>query len=168
MFAPEPGSRKVLGVFQCVKGVSSFRSHLEDMRKCFRDPLNSSSFDHVTHGLGLGMLDAALDVIVTVIEQQIRILSGAAASDQTGSALSARRVRRRQSRASRSEGARPRRATAGVGAASKPKARSKPRKKAAQEGAAAAPGLDPEQLAGVDSNILTLVSLGYESVSGSV
>lgn len=142
------------------------------MRKCFRDPLNSSSFDSVTHGLGLGMLDAALDMIVTVIEQQIRILSGAAASDQTGPALSTRRVRRRQRKASPSEGERSRRAMAGVSGQaegfSKLKAQSKTRKKAQQDGAAAAPvepHRDGDQL---DSNVLTLVSLGYEAVSGSV
>lgn len=142
------------------------------MRKCFRDPLNSSSFDSVTHGLGLGMLDAALDVIVAVIERQIRILSGAAASDQTAPALSPRRVRRRQRKASPAEGERSRRAMAGLGGQaegfSKLKARSKSRKKAPQEGGAAAP-LEPrrdrDQL---DSNVLTLVSLGYEAVSGGV
>lgn len=144
------------------------------MRKCFRDPFNSSSFDNVTHGLGLGMLDAALDMIITVIEQQIRILSGTAASDQTNSAVSTRRIRRRQRKASPTEGERSRRAMAGVRRAegsSKPKAQSKPRKKAQQEAAAAAPAephTDRDQLASGDSNILTLVSLGYESISGSV
>uniref|UniRef100_H3DAD3 Si:ch73-127m5.2 n=1 Tax=Tetraodon nigroviridis TaxID=99883 RepID=H3DAD3_TETNG len=151
------------------------KNHLEDMRKCFRDPLNSSSFDNVTHGLGLGMLDAALDVIVTVIEQQIRILSGAAVSDRADSAPSTRRVRRRQRKASPTEGERSRRGTAGVGGraegVSRPKARSKPRKRTQQEGAAGGPGephTDHDQLASVDGNILTLVSLGYESVSGSL
>lgn len=153
------------------KRVSSFRNHLEDMRKCFRDPLNSSSFDNVTHGLGLGMLDAALDMVITVIEQQIRILSGAAASDQADPAASTRRIRRRQRKASPTEGERSHRANAGVSGQaegfSKLKARSKSRKKAQQEGPAE-PHADPDQLAGVDSNVLTLVSLGYEAVSGSV
>lgn len=159
---------------QYIRRVCSFRNHLEDMRKCFRDPLNSSSFDNVTHGLGLGMLDAALDVIVTVIEQQIRILSGAAASDPTDPALSTRRLRRRQRKASPAEAARSCRAMAGVSgraeAFSKLKERSKPRKKVPQEGAAAPaePHVDPDQLASVDGDVLTLVSLGYESVSGTI
>lgn len=145
------------------------------MRKCFRDPLNSSSFDNVTHGLGLGMLDAALDMIITVIEQQIRILSGAAASDQADSALSTRRIRRRQRKASPTEGERSRTAIAGASGQaegfSKLKARSKSRRKAQQEGAAAPPvepHADHDQLAAVDTNVLTLVSLGYETVSERV
>ncbi|KAI3365084.1 hypothetical protein L3Q82_010201, partial [Scortum barcoo] len=71
------------------------KNHLEDMRKCFKDPVNSGAFDNVTHGLGLGMLDVALDMIVMVIEQQIRILSGAAATDPADSGPSMRRIRRR-------------------------------------------------------------------------
>lgn len=70
------------------------------MRKCFKDPVNSGAFDNVTHGLGLGMLDVALDMIIMVIEQQIRILSGAAASDPADSGLPMRRIRRRQRRLS--------------------------------------------------------------------
>lgn len=141
------------------------------MRKCFRDPLNSSSFSSVTHGLGLGMLDAALDMVITVIEHQIRILSGAAASDQTDPAQSTRRIRRRQRKASPTAGERSRRAMAAVSGqdGSRPKARSQSRKK--PDGAAAAPvepHTAPDLLASVDSNVLTLVSLGYEAVSGSV
>lgn len=46
------------------------------MRKVFRDPGNSRLFSNVTHGLGSGMMDVALDIIDTVIDRQIRILSG--------------------------------------------------------------------------------------------
>ncbi|XP_011617749.2 uncharacterized protein [Takifugu rubripes] len=142
------------------------RNHLEDMRRCFKDPLNSSSFDNVTHGLGLGMLDAALDMIVMVIEQQIRILSGAAASDQADSALSMRRARRRPRRAPPAEGDGSRK---GFGGGSEReegfsgrKGRSKARKKVQRAGAAV------DQPAGTDSNVLTLVSLGYETVSSGL
>lgn len=140
------------------------------MRKCFRDPLNSSSFDSVTHGLGLGMLDAALDVIVAVLEQQIRVLSGAAASDQADSAPSARRARRRQRRGSPGEGERSRRVPGGEGeqadGAARLKGRSKSRKRALQE--AAAGPLEPRGDGEQDRNVLTLVSLGYETVSGGL
>uniref|UniRef100_UPI0037E850BD uncharacterized protein isoform X2 n=1 Tax=Semicossyphus pulcher TaxID=241346 RepID=UPI0037E850BD len=71
------------------------KNHLEDMRKCFKDPVNSGAFDNVTHGLGLGMLDVALDMVIMVIDQQIRILSGAAASDPADSGPPMRRIRRR-------------------------------------------------------------------------
>lgn len=141
-------------------GVSSPRNHLEDMRKCFRDPTNSSSFDSVTHGLGPGMLDAALDVIVTVIDQQIRILSGAAASDQTDPALAVRRARRRQRKAPPTEDERSRKAFRGGSEReegfSKLKGRSKSRKKVQREG----PDVEAEQ---PGSDVLTLVSLGYET-----
>lgn len=139
------------------------------MRKCFKDPTNSSSFDSVTHGLGLGMLDAALDVVVTVIEQQIRILSGAAASDQADPALAVRRARRRQRKAPPTEGERSRKAFRGGSEReegfSKLKGRSKSRKKVQREGAAVDPHVDAEQ---PGSNVLTLVSLGYETVSGGL
>lgn len=150
----------------------SLRNHLEDMRRCFKDPLNSSSFDSVTHGLGLGMLDAALDMIVTVIEQQIRILSGAAASDQPDSAPSMRRARRRHGKAPPTGGERPRKVFGGGGERedgfSRLKGRSRSRKKVQQEGAAVAPHADADQPAGADANLLTLVSsLGYESGLGA-
>lgn len=135
------------------------------MRKCFRDPRNSASFNSVTHGLGLGMLDAALDMVVAVIEQQIRILSGAAASDQADPAQSTRRTRRRQRKGSPTAGERSRQAMVASGRDGCSR-RSKSRKK--PDGDAAAPPEPPEQLAGMDGNVLTLVSLGYEAVSGSV
>lgn len=147
------------------------------MRRCFRDPLNSSSFDNVTHGLGLGMLDAALDMIVTVIEQQIRILSGAAAPDRADPALSMRREqRRRQRRAPPARGERSRKVFGGGGereeGVSRPKGRSRSRKKAPRAAAAAtvvtAPRGDADQPASADSNVLTLVSLGYETVSSGL
>lgn len=135
------------------------------MRKCFRDPRNSASFNSATHGLGLGMLDAALDMVVAVIEQQTRILSGAAASDQADPAQSTRRTRRRQRKGSPTTGERSHRAMIASGrdgCSRRTKSRKRP------DGAAVAPAEPPEQLSGVDGNVLTLVSLGYEAVSGSV
>ena len=71
------------------------RNHLEDMRRCFRDPVISGSFHSVTHGLGLGMLDVCLDMVGMAIDKQIRILSGAAAPDPAQPGPPMRRVRRR-------------------------------------------------------------------------
>ncbi|KAF3853832.1 hypothetical protein F7725_014520 [Dissostichus mawsoni] len=136
------------------------KNHLEDMRKCFMDPVNSGAFDNVTHGLGLGMLDAALDMVIMVIEQQIRILSGAAASDPADSAQPMRL---------------PHKASAGVNekgkVISKGKARGKARKKISQESAAAVlietqtEQCQPDDAQG---NVLTLVSVGYETVSSGL
>ncbi|KAG7260994.1 hypothetical protein CRUP_018330 [Coryphaenoides rupestris] len=71
------------------------KNYLADMRKCFRDPVNSDGFDSVTHGLGLGVLDVALDMINMAIDQQIRVLSGAAASDPPDEGPIMRRIHRR-------------------------------------------------------------------------
>ena len=149
------------------------------MRKCFRDPVNSSAFDSVTHGLGLGMLDVALDMIIMVIEQQIRILSGAAASDPADSGLPMRRIRRRHRKTRLTEGEKSQKAFGAVDeqgkAISRAKGRSRNRKKGrTEEGAATATATaagpvdaHPEQGGpdGVESNVLTLVSVGYETVS---
>ncbi|KAK7918698.1 hypothetical protein WMY93_009982 [Mugilogobius chulae] len=52
------------------------KNHLEDVRRCLQDPAHSQAFDSVTHGLGLGMIHVVLDVISSVIQHQVRILSG--------------------------------------------------------------------------------------------
>nr|XP_057922608.1 uncharacterized protein si:ch73-127m5.2 [Doryrhamphus excisus] len=135
------------------------KNHLEDMRKCFKDPTNSGSFDSVTHGLGLGMLDVALDVIVMVIEQQIHILSGTAATAGTTHATrQTQRIRRRQRRT-------PNKASLGVKeqgkVVSKGKGRSRGKKKLRQEGGAANAG----QVDDMQDNMITLVAVGYETVS---
>lgn len=145
------------------------KNHLEDMRKCFRDPVNSGGFDSVTHGLGLGMLDVALDMVVMVIEQQIRILSGAAASDPADSGPPMRRIRRRH-RKPRSTDEKPSKLPAGLKdqgkVVSKGKSRVRAKKKMRQE----APGPvetqpEPCKPEDVEGNVLTLVSVGYEAVS---
>lgn len=151
------------------------KNHLEDMRKCFKDPVNSSAFDNVTHGLGLGMLDVALDMIIMVIEQQIRILSGAAASDPADSGPPMRRIRRRHRKTRLADNEKPHKVSGGVNeqgkVISKGKARVRARKKMRQETGAAGPvETHPEQSkpADVESNVLTLVSVGYETVSSGL
>lgn len=145
------------------------------MRKCFKDPVNSRAFDNVTHGLGLGMLDVALDMIIMVIEQQIRILSGTAASDPVDSALPMRRIRRRQRRGHPTDGEKSPKVSEGLSergkVTSKVKGCGKTRKKVRQEAGAAGPA-DPHAQQGkpdgVESNVLTLVSVGYEAVSSGL
>lgn len=155
---------------------SSLRNHLEDMRKYFKDPINSGAFDNVTHGLGLGMLDVALDMIIMVIEQQIRILSGAAASDPADSGLPMRRIRRRHRKTRPTDNEKPDKVSGGVNeqgkVISKVKGRSRARnKKIRQETGAAGPvdthveQCKPDE---VESNVLTLVSVGYETVSSGL
>lgn len=146
------------------------------MRKCFKDPVNSGAFDNVTHGLGLGMLDVALDMIIMVIEQQIRILSGAAASDPADSGLPMRRIRRRHRKSRPTETEKALRAPGGVSdqgkEISKAKGRGKAKnKKLRQEnGAAVSVDTHAEQCKAdsVENNVLTLVSVGYETVSGGL
>ncbi|XP_068439527.1 uncharacterized protein si:ch73-127m5.2 isoform X2 [Clinocottus analis] len=151
------------------------KNHLEDMRRCFKDPVNSGAFDNSTHGLGLGMLDVALDMIIMVIEQQIRILSGAAASDPADSGAPTRRVRRRHRKSRSTDSENPHKASAGVKepgkATSKGKGRGRVRKKIRQETGAAVPmETQAEQCKpdDVENNVLTLVSVGYETVSSEL
>ncbi|XP_076007553.1 uncharacterized protein LOC143001707 [Genypterus blacodes] len=146
------------------------KNHLEDMRKCFKDPVNSGAFDNVTHGLGIGMLDVALDMIIMVIEQQIRVLSGAAATDPTPPL---RRVRRRHRKPRPTNGEKPHKVPAGVKdpakVLSKAKGQSRNKKKIITETGLAVPVVEnqveqckPDE---VEGNVLTLVSVGYETVS---
>ncbi|XP_054455503.1 uncharacterized protein si:ch73-127m5.2 [Anoplopoma fimbria] len=151
------------------------KNHLEDMRKCFKDPVNSGAFDSVTHGLGLGMLDVALDMIIMVIEQQIRILSGAAASDPPDSGPPMRRIRRRHRKTRSTDNENPHKVSGGVKepgkVVSKGKGRGRARKKIRQEAGAAVPmETQTEQCKpdDVENNVLTLVSVGYETVSSEL
>ncbi|XP_040922350.1 uncharacterized protein si:ch73-127m5.2 [Toxotes jaculatrix] len=151
------------------------KNHLEDMRKCFKDPDNSGAFDSVTHGLGLGMLDVALDMIIMVIEQQIRILSGAAASDPTDSGPPMRRIRRRHRKTHSADMDKCHKVSGGLKeqgkVISKGKARGKARKKMRQETGAGGPvETQAEQCKpdDMEDNVLTLVSVGYETVSSGL
>uniref|UniRef100_A0A3Q3JXT1 Transcription factor AP-2 C-terminal domain-containing protein n=1 Tax=Monopterus albus TaxID=43700 RepID=A0A3Q3JXT1_MONAL len=150
------------------------RNHLEDMRKCFKDPVNSGAFDNVTHGLGLGMLDVALDMIIMVIEQQIRILSGAAASDPTDPGPLMRRIRRRHRKTRSTDSEVPHKVSGGVKeqgkVISKGKGRGKVRKKRQETEAVASVETQAElgKPDDVEGNVLTLVSVGYETVSNGL
>ena len=145
------------------------------MRKCFKDPVNSGAFDNVTHGLGLGMLDVALDMIIMVIEQQIRILSGAAASDPADSGPPMRRIRRRHRKARPADIEKPHKVSGGVKeqgkVISKGKGRGKAKKKVRQDTGVVSPvETQAEQCKpdDVETNVLTLVSVGYETVSSGL
>uniref|UniRef100_A0A3B3BKR2 Si:ch73-127m5.2 n=1 Tax=Oryzias melastigma TaxID=30732 RepID=A0A3B3BKR2_ORYME len=148
-------------------------NHLEEMRKCFKDPVNSGAFENVTHGLGLGMLDVALDMIVMVIDQQIRILSGAAASDPADSTQPVRRIRRRHRKVCSSE--KPHTASGGARdqgkSAAKAKTRVRARKKIKPDSGLAGPSetqAGPDKPDSEETNVLTFVSVGYEAVTGGL
>uniref|UniRef100_A0A087Y8L9 Si:ch73-127m5.2 n=1 Tax=Poecilia formosa TaxID=48698 RepID=A0A087Y8L9_POEFO len=150
-------------------------NHLEDMRKCFKDPVNSGAFDNVTHGLGLGMLDVALDMVVMVIDQQIRILSGVAASDPVDSGLPSRRIRRRQRKLRSSDNERSHKICGGMKEQGKillkSKGRARNRKKMRTESGiseAVVSHAEQNKPDNVQSNVLTLVSVGYETVSSGM
>lgn len=145
------------------------------MRKCFKDPINSGAFDNVTHGLGLGMLDVAMDMVVMVIEQQIRILSGAAASDPTDTGPPMRRIRRRHRKTRSTDNDKSHKVSGGVNeqgkVISKNKGRGKAKKKLRQDAGAAEPAethAEQGKPDDVESNVLTLVSVGYETVSSGL
>lgn len=141
------------------------------MRKCFRDPVNSGAFDHVTHGLGLGILDVALDMIVMAIERQIHILSGAAASDPADSGLPMRRIRRRQRKTCSVDTEKPSKGVKEQGKViSKGKGRGRVRKKVRPEAGELVPMETQVQecKTDVESNVLTLVSVGYETISSGL
>ncbi|XP_035528101.1 uncharacterized protein si:ch73-127m5.2 [Morone saxatilis] len=151
------------------------KNHLEDMRKCFKDPVNSGAFDNVTHGLGLGMLDVALDMVIMVIEQQIRILSGAAASDPADSGPPMRRIRRRHRKTRPTDSEKSHKVSGGVSeqgkVISKGKGRGRAKKKIRQETGVPGPVETPVEQGkpdDVESNVLTLVSVGYETVSSGL
>ncbi|KAM4623322.1 uncharacterized protein ACJ7VT_004412 [Polymixia lowei] len=151
------------------------KNHLEDMRKCFKDPVNGGAFDNVTHGLGLGMLDVALDMITMVIDRQIRILSGAAASDPPDSGPPMRRIRRRHRKSRSTDNDKPQRMPGGVKGhgkvMSKGKGRGRGRKKVRPDGEVAAnmeTQAEPCKPEDVESSVLTLVSVGYETISSGL
>lgn len=121
------------------------------------------------------MLDVALDMIIMVIEQQIRILSGAAASDPAESGLPMRRIRRRH-RKTRTADEKSDKMSGGLNeqgkVISKFKGRGKARSKKSrlETGAAGPVEIHEEQCKpdDVESNVLTLVSVGYETVSSGL
>ncbi|XP_066521784.1 transcription factor AP-2-delta [Hoplias malabaricus] len=129
------------------------RNYLEVMRKVFKDPANSRLFSNVTHGLGNGMMDVALDIIDEVIDRQIRILSG---NTDPKPEPPTRRIRKRtrKPKTNTEDG--------------KPKEKVKRGKKKGKQ-----MRLDPavpqvSQSTDIESSVLTLVSVGYETISSGL
>ncbi|XP_056627522.1 uncharacterized protein si:ch73-127m5.2 [Triplophysa dalaica] len=129
------------------------RNYLEGMRKMFNEPANSHLFSNVTHGLGNGMMDVALDIIDTVIDRQIRILSGN--TDPKPEPPSRRiRKRNRKPKAATEDG--------------KPKDKSKRGRKKGKQMRLDSAVPEVQQSTDMESNVLTLVSVGYETISSGL
>ncbi|KAG7325009.1 hypothetical protein KOW79_011325 [Hemibagrus wyckioides] len=129
------------------------RNYLEEMRKVFKDPINSRLFSNVTHGLGNGVMDVALDIIDTVIDRQIRILSG---NTDPKPEPPVRRIRKRtrKPKAAVEDG--------------KPKEKAKRGRKKGKQ--MRLDTVDPQvpQSTDIESSVLTLVSVGYETISSGL
>ncbi|XP_064177106.1 uncharacterized protein si:ch73-127m5.2 [Anguilla rostrata] len=149
------------------------RNHLEDMRRCFHDPENSRTFDSVTHGFGTAMLDVAFDMIERVIDKQIRVLSG---NPEPEEPQQEKRGRKRKARARPDGEAEPK---AKPRTPRTPRAKGEGRGKAAKKQqllaapvavATAVPLPVPvqEAPADIESSVLTLVSVGYETISSGL
>lgn len=152
------------------------KNHLEDIRACFQEPCHSQAFDNVTHGLGVGMLDVVLDMISSVIQYQVRILSGSAAADATSGHTSTlsmprrQRVRRRHRKFTANETTARDSILALKEGKTKGKSRGRGRKKAKQDGGPVESQGECSKVMeqNVASDVLTLVSVGYEAVSNDV
>lgn len=142
------------------------KNHLEDMRKCFQDTSNSQAFDNVTHGLGLGMLDVVLDMISSVIQHQIRILSGAAASDTADSAPTTRRIRRRHRKLNETT---VKESVMGVKEQGRAitKAKGRGRKKTKQDAGNGKSQMDLSKVETMERDVLRVL-VGYEAVSNEL
>ncbi|XP_029560161.1 uncharacterized protein LOC115156702 [Salmo trutta] len=55
--------------------IIDIKAQLEEMRLCFRDPANSRLMDNVTHGMSTGGMDAAFDIISTLIDYQVQLIA---------------------------------------------------------------------------------------------
>ncbi|XP_038846239.1 uncharacterized protein LOC120045430 [Salvelinus namaycush] len=51
------------------------KAQLEEMRLCFRDPANSRLMDNVTHSMSTGVMDAAFNIISTLIDYQVQLIA---------------------------------------------------------------------------------------------
>ncbi|KAG7492528.1 hypothetical protein MATL_G00015590 [Megalops atlanticus] len=140
------------------------RNHLEEMRKCFHDPANSRTFDNATHGFGTGVLDVAFDMIEKVIDKQIRVLSG---NPEPEESQQEKRVRKRKARTKpdgeAAEKSKPR-------APKTPKAKGENKAKAANKKQAlvTTETLPQDTPTDIQSSVLTLVSVGYETISSGL
>lgn len=128
------------------------------------------------------MLDTALDMITMVIDKQIRILSGAAATDPVDTGPPMRRIRRRHRKPRDTGNDKPHRSLGGVKGqdkgSGKGKGRGRGRKKMRLQESGAPVGVamdttqqqDQEhcQPEDVESSVLTLVSVGYETISSGL
>ncbi|XP_051530127.1 uncharacterized protein LOC127426947 [Myxocyprinus asiaticus] len=129
------------------------RNYLEEMRKIFNDSANSRLFSNVTHGLGNGMMDVALDIIDNVIDRQIRILSG---NTDPKPEPPVRRIRKRNRK--------PTTATED----GKPKEKGKRRRKRGKQMHLDSAAPEVPQSTEMESSVLTLVSVGYETISSGL
>lgn len=123
------------------------------MRKIFNDPLNTRLFSNVTHGLGNGMMDVALDIIDSVIDRQIRILSG---NTDPKPEPPMRRIRKRNRK--------PKAATED----GKPKEKGKRGRKKGKQMRMDSVVPEVQQSTEMESSVLTLVSVGYETISSGL
>ncbi|KAJ8416111.1 hypothetical protein AAFF_G00381330 [Aldrovandia affinis] len=143
------------------------RNHLEEIRKCFHDPENSRTFDNVTHGFGTAVLDVAFDMIEKVIDKQIRVLSGTPEPEES---QQEKRIRKRRARTkpdgeagSKPSKPRPPKIPR-VKGENKTKAANKKQLLAIPEAAVAV----QETPTDIESSVLTLVSVGYETISSGL
>ncbi|XP_072315907.1 uncharacterized protein [Eucyclogobius newberryi] len=143
------------------------KNHLEDIRRVLQDPAHSHAFDSVTHGLGLGMVHVVLDMVSSVIQHQIRILSGSSnvGSDLAGDAGLAppRRNRKRHRKCHHGDEQSQRTAKEAV---LKAKGGGRGRKKARPDEEQTTSQTVPEQQPG-GGNVL-LVAVGYEAVNNEL
>ncbi|XP_016427742.1 uncharacterized protein LOC107755466 isoform X1 [Sinocyclocheilus rhinocerous] len=129
------------------------RNYLEEMRKIFNDHLNTRLFSNVTHGLGNGMMDVALDIVDNVIDRQIRILSG---NTDPKPEPPVRRIRKRNRK--------PKAATED----GKPKEKGKRGRKKGKQMRLDSVVPEVQQSSEMESSMLTLVSVGYETISSGL
>ncbi|XP_056325402.1 transcription factor AP-2-delta [Danio aesculapii] len=129
------------------------RNYLEEMRKIFNDPVNTRLFSNVTHGLGNGMMDVALDIVDSVIDRQIRILSG---NTDPKPEPPVRRIRKRNRK--------PKAATED----GKPKEKGKRGRKKGKQMRMDSVVPEVQQSTEMESSVLTLVSVGYETISSGL
>ncbi|XP_048843121.1 uncharacterized protein LOC125715514 [Brienomyrus brachyistius] len=139
------------------------RNYLEEMSKSFHDPVNSRTFNNATHGFGAGMIDVAFEMIDRVIDKQIRILSGEVDPKETQGGDT--RARKRRPRTKSDIKAKTRCAKVKKEESQgdkKTKAKTGNRKRSKE------PEAVPEVQLEMESSVLTLVSIGYETISGGL
>uniref|UniRef100_A0AAV2LEL4 Transcription factor AP-2 C-terminal domain-containing protein n=1 Tax=Knipowitschia caucasica TaxID=637954 RepID=A0AAV2LEL4_KNICA len=136
------------------------RNHLEDLRQCLLDPSLSQSFDSVTHGLGLGMVHVVLDLVSSVIQAQVRILSGPENPELTADTNANATMTQRKRKLCRRHG----NGSQGAAAILKSQRRKK-RRQNGQQGEELQAAVPPQQTEG--SNVL-LLTVGYEAVSSEL